>query len=74
MSYQIFKRKAYKPNPDWPEGFEPHGSAYKTNIKIVETEVEAKMICESHNVKRPTTGAKRYRFYFFEYTKIGGDQ
>jgi len=49
MSYQVFVRDWWKPNPDWPDGREPWGGAPKHKLCKVETESEAREICAEYN-------------------------
>jgi len=71
MKFEIFKRKAYRKNSDWPYGYEPHGGARKTTIKVVESESEAQSICVGHNDNCPETNQVGYHeWMWYEYTRI----
>ena len=49
MSYQVFVRDWWKLNPDWPDGLEPCGDAPKHKLEKVDTEEEARAICQEWN-------------------------
>ncbi|GAG05435.1 unnamed protein product [marine sediment metagenome] len=48
MTYQIFKRKWWKDNPEYDDGLEPH-TGKKKDITTVETLEEAKDYCQKWN-------------------------
>ena len=49
MAYRVFTRTWWIRNPAWPNGREP-GAGRKTTIaKRVETEAEARAICQRYN-------------------------
>jgi len=66
-NFKIFKRKAWQKNSDYPNGFEPYGSARKTTVQQVATESEARAICQAHNKNRPESGKGHYNWVFYEY-------
>ena len=70
MAIRVFKRKAWTPNKNWPNGFEPFTTKGRT-IKYVESEAEARAICLPHNATRPAKGAGRYNFVFYEWEYVG---
>ena len=65
--FQIFTRNWWKENPKYHRGLEPDGGASKTNVGVVETEEEARKICQTNNANRPTSWKRLSRKY--EYTK-----
>ena len=69
--FQVFKRKAYRPNKSWPDGFEPAGDCRKTPVCRVETREEARAICQKSNSERPPTGTKAY--YNFVWCEFESD-
>ena len=50
--YRVFKRRAWKKNPDWPDGLEPDGAARKTTVTHTDSIDEARRICKAHNDQR----------------------
>ena len=53
---RIFKRRAWKRNRDWPDGWEPDGAAQKTTVKYTDDIKEARRICAEHNGQRKSQG------------------
>lgn len=51
----IFKRAAWKKNPGWPDGWEPHVGR-KTYVNTVDSIDEARRICKQHNDARKSRG------------------
>lgn len=74
MSIRVFKRKVWKENKSWPEGFEPYGAARKTTILTLpdneEGIAEARRICKDANDGRPTEGKGYYRFVWTEWETV----
>lgn len=65
--YHVFKRKVWKKNASWHDGFEPcHGR--KTTVKHVENETAARAICREANNAKPEQGTTAYyNFVWTEY-------
>lgn len=49
MSYRVFTRTWWKRNPAWPGGREPNAGRKHTIARRVETETEARVICQRYN-------------------------
>lgn len=50
MAYRVFVRNWWKHNAAYPNGLEPNGGARKTTlVKRVETETQARSICQTYN-------------------------
>lgn len=49
MSYRVFVRNWWKNNPAWPNGLEPHAGRKTTIRRRVETEEEARRVCQEYN-------------------------
>ena len=49
MSYRVFTRTWWRNNPAWPNGLEPSPGRKTTLVSRVETEDEARRICQEHN-------------------------
>ena len=47
--YRVFVRRWWKENPEWPNGLEPDGSAYKHEIGVVDSAEEAREACREYN-------------------------
>jgi len=47
--YRVFVRNWWKLNPAWPNGLEPDARARKHTLAYVNTETEARQICEEYN-------------------------
>lgn len=52
---EVFKRKAWKRNKSWPEGWEPYVGR-KTHVCYVDTADQARRICKEHNDNRSGRG------------------
>lgn len=84
MSFRVFKRKVWKANSKWPNGFEPVNKpiAKCPTVAEVPTEREARVICEEQNaearhlralIDRNEASAAQIRAYhnhtWYEYTR-----
>ena len=49
MSYAVFHRTWWRPNPSWPDGREPGAGERHYLHHGVETEAEARAICREWN-------------------------
>jgi hypothetical protein len=54
MRYRVFSRTWWLPNPEWPNGFEPH-LGRKTTLAYAGSETEAMEICANY-IKRNKPG------------------
>jgi len=52
MAYQIYKKRAWKRNKSWPDGFEPCSGARKAVVMYTDDIAEARRICKEHNDQR----------------------
>jgi hypothetical protein len=48
-TYRVFKRRPWKRNKSWPNGWEPHGGARKTTVRWGCSVEEARRICKEGN-------------------------
>ena len=68
MSFHVFKRKNWKPNPRYPHGYEPHGNRDIVTVDNVETIDEAREICKEHNDTRPAYPLpEHFEFEVYEF-------
>jgi len=51
MSYRVFKRQVWQPNPDWPNGFEPLAAPPGNTLAVCHSREEAIEFCEDRNYK-----------------------
>ena len=66
MKYKIFTRNWWKENSSYPNGLEPDGGARKTHIAFVDSEEEAREICQAGNSTRPQSWYRLSRKYEYE--------
>ncbi len=59
---EVFKRAAWKKNADWPEGWEPWGSAPRRHVCYVDSIEQARDICRSENEARTSRGDVFHEF------------
>lgn len=66
---EIFTRKVWRKNKNWPSGWEPHHGR-RTHVRYVETVEEARDICTEANRHLPRHGTNAYyNFVFHEFTE-----
>jgi len=63
-TYRVFKRRPWKRNKSWPQGWEPFGGARKRTIEHGLTYAEALRTCENRNAGK--VRAPGQEFYEFE--------
>jgi hypothetical protein len=51
MAYRVFTRTWWKNNPSWPNGLEPCLGRKTTIAKRVQTEADARAICQRWNAE-----------------------
>lgn len=68
--FEVFKRRAWKKNSEWPNGYEPDPTARRTHVCYVGTRDEARAICRPENDKRPESGKGHYEFVFHEFDSV----
>jgi hypothetical protein len=68
MSYRIFRRKTWKRNPSWPDGYEPMAVPMDScrTIATVETRDEAIEYCTERNDAR----THHFESAFYEWTEV----
>ena len=49
MTYRVFIRTWWRENPEWPNGLEPCPGRQRTIHKRIETEEQARAICQEYN-------------------------
>ena len=77
MSYRIFKRQVWRPNPSWPKGFEPLATPMDTckTLATVYDRQEAIEFCDEHNAAWRKLGyasgdPKYFKAYRYEWTEV----
>ncbi len=60
---KVFKRRAWKKNPAYADGYEPYSTAPKTHVCYADNEDDARAICREHNQKRVAKDS-----HFYEWT------
>lgn len=64
MTYRVFVRNWWKPNPSWPDGREPDSTARKTTIsRKIQDEETARRICREYNASHPAGPLSRKAEY-----------
>ena len=59
---EVFKRRAWKRNPAWPEGWEPDSAGRITHVCFVDTVEQARAICKPENEARTSRGDVFHEF------------
>ena len=61
--YKVFTRTWWKNNPEYPNGLEPCAGRKTTIAKRIQTEAEARAICQRYNSTHPAGRLSRKAEY-----------
>lgn len=65
QTYRVFKRRPWKRNKAWPQGWEPDGGACKTTVQSGVGIETARRICQEGN-QHNVSGKHGQMYYEFE--------
>jgi hypothetical protein len=66
QTYHVFRRCAWKPNPKFPQGWEPFGGAPKETVATGVSLQEARRICAEENEGKERPGPHGQTFTEYE--------